>query len=117
MKNAPIVPREVTQAKLDIRSRAAQQHRASQTYTMAERIEESAVRFAQRSCLLYGQERYDYDQTNRRINQVAHAAYGQGLRCGDVVAMCFENRPAFMFVWLGLVKLGVRVVFLPTATL
>ena len=49
MKNAPIVPREVTQAKLDIRSRAAQQHRASQTYTMAERIEESAVRFAQRS--------------------------------------------------------------------
>lgn len=114
MKNAPIVPREVTQAKLDIRSRAAQHHRASQTYTMAERIEESAVRFAQRSCLLYGQERYDYDQTNRRINQVAHAAYGQGLRCGDVVAMCFENRPAFMFVWLGLVKLGVRVVFLNT---
>ena len=114
MKNAPIVPREVTQAKLDIRSRAAQHHRASQTYTMAERIEDSATRFAERSCLLYGDERYDYAQTNRRINQVAHAAYGQGLRCGDVVAMCFENRPAFMFVWLGLAKLGVRVVFLNT---
>ena len=114
MKNAPIVPREVTQAKLDIRSRAAQHHRASQTYTMAERIEDSATRFAERSCLLYGDERYDYAQTNRRINQVAHAANGQGLRCGDVVAMCFENRPAFMFVWLGLAKLGVRVVFLNT---
>ena len=114
MKQPSIVPREVTQAKLDIRSKAAQHHRASQTYTMAERVEESAVRFASRPCLLYGNERHDYDQTNRRSNQVAHAAHALGVRQGDVVAICFENRPAFMFAWLGLVKIGVRVVFLNT---
>ena len=114
MKNAPIVPREVTQAKLDIRSKASQRHRASQTYTMAERIEESAERFAKRPCLLYGNEHYNYDQTNRRINQVAHAAHALGVRQGDVVAICFENRPAFMFAWMGLAKLGVRVAFLNT---
>ena len=100
MKNAPIVPREVTQAKLDIRSKASQRHRASQAYTMAERLEESAERFAKRPCILYGNEHYDYDQANRRTNQVAHAAHTQGVRRGDVVAICFENRPAFMFVWL-----------------
>lgn len=114
MKKANIVPREVTQAKLDIRAKAAQRHRASQTYTLAERIEDSAERFARHRCLLYGNESYDYEQTNRRINQVAHAAHTLGVRCGDVVAMCLENRPGFMFVWLGLAKLGVRVAFLNT---
>ncbi len=114
MNKTHIVSREVTQAKLDNRSRAGQRHRASQTYTTAERIEESAERFAKRPCLLYGNEHYDYDQTNRRINQVAHAAYAQGVRCGDVVALCMENRPAFLFAWMGLVKLGVRVAFLNT---
>ena len=114
MNKPAIVPREVTQAKLDIRSQAAQRHRASQTYTTAERIEESAARFATRPCILYGNEHYDYDQTNRRINQVAHAAHALGVRCGDVVAICLENRPAFMFAWLGLAKLGVRVAFLNT---
>lgn len=114
MKTTSIVPREVTQAKLDRRSQAGQRHRASQTYTMAERIEESAARFAARTCLLYGNERYDYDQTNRRTNQVAHAAHALGVRCGDVVAICLENRPAFLFAWLGLAKLGVRVAFLNT---
>ena len=114
MNKASIVPREVTQAKLDIRSKASQRHRASQTYTMAERLEESAERFATRPCLLYGNEHYDYDQANRRINQVAYAAHAQGMRQGDVVAICLENRPAFMFVWLGLAKLGVRVAFLNT---
>lgn len=114
MNKPHIVSREITQAKLDNRSRAGQRHRASQTYTTAERIEESAERFATRPCLLYGNEHYDYDQTNRRINQVAHAAYALGVRCGDVVALCMENRPAFMFAWMGLAKLGVRVAFLNT---
>ena len=114
MKTASIVPREVTQAKLDRRNQAGQRHRASQTHTMAESIEESAKRFATRPCPLYGNEHHDYDQTNRRINQVAHAAHAQGVRCGDVVAICLENRPAFIFAWLGLAKLGVRVAFLNT---
>lgn len=114
MKTAAIVPREVTQAKLDHRNQAGQHHRASQTYTMAERIEESVARFAARTCILYGEERYDYAETNRRINQVAHAARAQGLRRGDVVALCMENRPAFLFAWLGLAKLGVTAVFLNT---
>jgi fatty-acyl-CoA synthase len=114
VKTAPIVPREVTQAKLDHRARAGQRHRASQTNTITERVEESALRFAERPCILYGTERYDYAESNRRMNQVAHAGHALGLRCGDVVALCMENRPAFLFAWLGLTKLGVRLVFLNT---
>ena len=114
MKNCPIVPREVTQAKLDRRAQAGQRHRASQTYTLAERFEESTARYADRPCLYYGDTRLSYAQTNDCINQVAHAGHQLGLRCGDVVALCMENRPGFMFVWLGLAKLGVTAVFLNT---
>lgn len=114
MKNCPTVPREVTQAKLDRRAQVGQRHRASQTYTLAERFEESTERYAERPCLYYGETRLTYAQTNAYINQVAHAGHELGLRCGDVVALCMENRPDFIFVWLGLAKLGVTAVFLNT---
>lgn len=108
------ISREQTQAKLDRRSAAGSRHRASQTYTTAERVEESAQRFAARPCLIYGQAHYSYAQMNQQVNQVAHAAHALGLRCGDVVALAMENRPAFFFAWLGLAKLGVTVTFLNT---
>ncbi len=108
------IPREQTQAKLDRRSAAGSRHRASQTYTTAERVEESAQRFADQPCILYGDERYSYAEMNRRVNQVAHAAHALGVKQGDVVALAMENRPAFFFVWLGLAKLGATVTFLNT---
>ena len=114
MKSAHILPREVTQAKLDKRAKAGQRHRASQTYTLAERVEASAVEFAQHPCIRYGDQQFSYSQANARMNQVAHAGHALGLRCGDVVALCMENRPAFLFAWLGLAKLGVKLVFLNT---
>ena len=114
MNSVTILPREATQAKLDKRSKASMRHRASQTYTLAERVEESATQFADRPCILSGNDRYTYAQTNQHINQVAHAAHGLGLKQGDVVGLCMENRPAFLFLWLGLSKLGVKLVFLNT---
>ena len=114
MNSVTILPREATQAKLDKRSKASMRHRASQTYTLAERVEESATQFADRPCILSGSDRYTYAQTNQHINQVAHAARSLGLKQGDVVGLCMENRPAFLFVWLGLSKLGVKLVFLNT---
>lgn len=110
----PLVPREVTQAKLDRRAEASARHRATQRYGVAERVEDSAREFADRPCLLYGAERYSYAELNRRANQVAHAAHALGVRRGDVVALCMENRPGFFFAWLGLAKLGAVVAFLNT---
>ncbi|WP_240636076.1 long-chain-acyl-CoA synthetase [Caldimonas tepidiphila] len=110
----PLVPREVTQAKLDRRAEASARHRATQRYGVAERVEDSAREFADRPCLLYAQERYSYAELNRRANQVAHAAHALGVRRGDVVALCMENRPGFFFAWLGLAKLGAVVAFLNT---
>jgi fatty-acyl-CoA synthase len=114
VRKATLVPREQTQAKLDRRSAAAARHRASQAYCTAERVEEAARRHGERPALLYQGERYSYADMNRRANQVAHAGQALGVRAGDVVALCMENRPAFFFAWLGLAKLGVTVAFLNT---
>ncbi|MFC4931469.1 long-chain-acyl-CoA synthetase [Massilia sp. GCM10023247] len=108
------VSRDATQAKLDLRAAQAGRHRASQSYCTAERIEECAQRFAERPCLYFGEETYSYADLNAQVNQVAHAARAQGVRRGDVVAICLENRPGFLFAWLGLAKLGATVAFLNT---
>lgn len=108
------VPREVTQAKLDRRNQASARHRASLPYTTADRLQERVQQFGTRAFLVYGREQYSYAETNRRVNQVAHAAHALGVRCGDVVGLAMENRPAFFFVWLGLAKLGAKVAFLNT---
>lgn len=108
------VPREVTQAKLDLRSQASAQYRASLPYTIGDRLQEQAEQFAQAPLLLEGAAQYSYDEVNRRVNQVAHAAHALGVRAGDVVALAMENRAAFFFAWWGLNKAGATVAFLNT---
>jgi fatty-acyl-CoA synthase len=108
------VPREVTQAKLDRRNVVSSRYRASLPYTMSDRLEERVNQFKDQPFLTYGQDCYSYSEVNERVNQVAHAAYAQGVRAGQVVALAMENRPAFFFVWFGLVKTGARVAFLNT---
>lgn len=110
----PIVPREQTQAKLDLRSQAAARYRASSTECIADRLEAAALAHADQPLLICGEQCLSYAQTNQSINQAAHALHRLGVRRGDVVALCMENRPAFFHAWLGLAKLGAVCAFLNT---
>lgn len=57
--------------------------------------------------LLYRDETLTYAQVDRRSNQVARALRDHlGLRQGDCVAVFLGNEPAFVWLWLGLAKLG-----------
>ena len=109
-----LISREETQAKLDRRNAMAGLHKNSQSYTTAERIEEIVQQHGQRVALKYGQQQITYHAMNARINQVAHALHDAGVRKGDVVALCMENRPGFFYVWFGLAKLGATVAFINT---
>lgn len=109
-----VVPREVTQAKLDLRSRAANLIRPGDLYTVADRLEEQARRFADRDFLLYGDQRFSYAEVDARANQLAHVLHARGLRCGDVCALAMENRPEFFFCWFGLMKIGAVAAFINT---
>ncbi|WP_175650501.1 long-chain-acyl-CoA synthetase [Pseudomonas sp. Marseille-P9899] len=109
-----VVPREQTQAILDRRGAAAGQIKPSDHYTLADRLEQQAARFAERPFLIYGEQTLSYAEVDARANQMAHTFYAKGLRAGDVCAMVMENRPAFFCTWFGLVKLGVVVAFINT---
>ncbi|XP_021549549.1 very long-chain acyl-CoA synthetase isoform X2 [Neomonachus schauinslandi] len=57
--------------------------------------------------LLFRDETLTYSQVDRRSNQVARALRAHlGLRQGDCVAIFMSNEPAYVWLWLGLVKLG-----------
>ena len=109
-----IPSREATQARLDLRSQAAARHRASQSYCIAERLEDSVIRFGERDCLRYRQQLLSYAELNRQVNRMAHALHALGIKSGDVVALCMENRPAFFVAWLALAKVGAVAAFLNT---
>jgi fatty-acyl-CoA synthase len=114
ISQSKLVSRAATQEKLDRRNAPAGQYRASQSETTADCIERAAQRYAERVALRYGAQSYTYAALNARVNQAAHALHGQGVRQGEVVALCIENRPGFLFVWLGLAKLGATAAFINT---
>ena len=56
--------------------------------------------------ILYQDRTYTYAELNAAANRYARWAMAQGIRKGDVVALFMENRPEYLFAWLGVVKLG-----------
>ncbi|HEY4665152.1 MAG TPA: long-chain-acyl-CoA synthetase [Comamonas sp.] len=112
--STPVVPRDVTQAKMDKRSEIASRFKASDPYTIADRLESCAVQWGNRIFLCEGDARFTYSDVNAKVNQVARALQTLGVRRGDVVAMSLENRAAFFFVWLAINKLGAIAGFLNT---
>lgn len=108
------VPREQTQALLDLRSAAAGLIKPRDLYTLADRLEQQAQEQGERPFLIYRERRLSYREVDARANQMAHTVYANGLRAGDVCALIMENRPAFFCTWFGLVKLGVVVAFINT---
>ncbi|HVP29693.1 MAG TPA: long-chain-acyl-CoA synthetase [Myxococcota bacterium] len=47
-----------------------------------------------------------YGELDAAASRVAHWARSQGVARGDVVALFLENRPEYLFLWIGLAKLG-----------
>lgn len=111
------VPREVTQAKLNRLSAATLAHKPSQTYTIADRLEEKARAHPDRAFVLFEGRTRTYGQINAAANRIAHLAVKEGLRRGDVVALLMENRPEFLICWMGLAKLGITTGLLNTNTM
>ena len=47
-----------------------------------------------------------YRQLNERANRFAHYLISKGVNRGDVVALCFENRPELLAAYCGCAKVG-----------
>jgi fatty-acyl-CoA synthase len=64
--------------------------------------------------ILYEDSTVTYAALDAQANRYARWALAQGIRKGDVVVLFMENRPEYLFAWLGLVKLGAVVALVNT---
>lgn len=54
----------------------------------------------------FKEECFTYKQADKLSNKTARVFLQSGLRMGDTVALFLQNGPMFVWLWLGLAKLG-----------
>jgi fatty-acyl-CoA synthase len=110
-----VVPRELTQQRLNRGYARIGAYRRDQPYSVADLLEERAADAAERPFIVFEGRTLTFGEMNRGANRVAHAALAAGLRPGSVVALMMDNRPEFPLVWLGLSKVGIVTALLNTS--
>ncbi|XP_033749915.1 very long-chain acyl-CoA synthetase-like [Pecten maximus] len=79
-------------------------------------FEEQASKYPEDTMLIFENRIYTYKFMNSQACKVANIAMAWGLPQGSTVAIFFENEPAFIWTFLGLLKLGLGVAFINTNT-
>eukprot|EP01104_Vermistella_antarctica_P020782 TRINITY_DN9046_c0_g1_i1.p1 TRINITY_DN9046_c0_g1~~TRINITY_DN9046_c0_g1_i1.p1 ORF type:complete len:644 (+),score=163.70 TRINITY_DN9046_c0_g1_i1:101-2032(+) len=57
---------------------------------------------------------YTWRQVDAESNRVAQWALREGIRRGHVVSIMLDNRPEFVFTWMGLAKVGATIAMINT---
>ena len=81
----------------------------NKSLTVHDMIEESVDKFSNNIAIEFEDKSYTYSDLDKESNQVANWAINKGYKTGDVVALLMENKPEFIFIWLGLSKLGITI--------
>ncbi|MGF1453894.1 MAG: long-chain-acyl-CoA synthetase [Alphaproteobacteria bacterium] len=84
------------------------------TVTVADIIEGWARDTPDAPAILFEDRSFSYRDYDAAANRFAVWAQDRGLVQGDVVALLMENRPEFLFVWLGMAKIGVTTALINT---
>ena len=71
---------------------------------------QSTHAFADRTYLVYGEERLTYRQAHARVDAIAAWLAAQGIMPGDRVAIAMRNYPEWMLIYWACVSSGIAVV-------
>lgn len=69
-------------------------------------LRRSAFNFPDKPALIFGDERLNYAELNRRVNCVANSLLKMGLKKGDRVAVLLHNCPEFIEIYFACAKSG-----------
>ncbi|MGO8991215.1 MAG: class I adenylate-forming enzyme family protein [bacterium] len=72
----------------------------------------NAAKFPQKICLIDEKRRITFAEFNRRVNKLANALLGQGLKPGDKVAVFSRNSIEYMEIFHACAKAGICLVTL-----
>lgn len=115
MSDGAVVPRELTQQRLNRGYALIAGYRRDQHYSIADLLEARALDAAALPFIVFEGRSVSFGEMNALANRIAHAALAAGLKSGDVVALTMDNRPEFPMVWLGLAKAGIVTALLNTS--
>ncbi len=79
-------------------------------HNVRELILAQAATYCDREYLVYKDQSFSFAELDLRSRQVAHGFVELGLHKGDRVAVLISNRPAFLFVWWALLRIGAVMV-------
>ncbi|WP_439815194.1 long-chain-acyl-CoA synthetase [Zavarzinia sp. CC-PAN008] len=82
--------------------------------TLVEVWEGVIDRHRDRLAIISDEASYTYRDYEEHANRYANWALAQGWKRGDVVALLMENRPEYLFAWLGLAKAGLTSALINT---
>jgi len=74
---------------------------------VADDFEESVDKHAGNIAFRFEGKLTTYAEFDATANRIAHWALAHGLKAGDRVALCMENCPDYVAIWVGLAKVGV----------
>ena len=69
-----------------------------------------AASYGDREYLIFKDQSFSFIDLERRSRQVARGLSDLGVKKGDRVAVIIANRPVFLFVWWGLLRIGAVMV-------
>lgn len=69
-----------------------------------------AARFPERVAMVDERSSLTYAEANAAINRICHAFASQGLRRGDRVVLCMENRVEYLLFWFASLRAGIAAV-------
>ena len=71
------------------------------------RVEANALKFGQRSAIVFEGQEVNWSEFNALANRYAHYLKTQGVQRGDTVSVIMENRIEFLALLVGVNKIGV----------
>lgn len=74
----------------------------------------AAQRFGRREALTFEGQRWTFEEFDRDVDRAAKALLAAGVKPGDKVSLWFPNRPAWLHIFFGALKIGA--VLLPLNT-
>ncbi|MDE1172512.1 MAG: long-chain-acyl-CoA synthetase [Parvibaculaceae bacterium] len=82
--------------------------------TYADVIEDQARDIPDNIAIYFEDVTYSYRDYDAQANRYARWALAQGIGKGHVVALLMENRPEYLFAWLGILKTGAAAALINT---
>lgn len=81
---------------------------------VADDFEESVDKHSANVAFRFDGQLTTYAEFDAQANRIAHWALAHGLKSGDRVALCMDNCPDYVAIWVGLAKVGVVTALINT---